>query len=136
MYLEMIANVAHIGSAEQRVADGMYKHVGIAVAKQSHTVFYLYTSEPQFAALNESVYIKSKSGSNLHNSLFYFCINLQYNDVKQKVAWARYFGLMRLFVFRLPSVYLRNRSLRPSMSNPRVKRSVWSSGLLFAVAIT
>ena len=31
---------------------------------------------------------------------------------------------------------LRNRSLIPSMSKPSVKRIVWSSGLLFAVAMT
>ena len=36
-----------------------------------------------------------------------------------------------------PHSYLRlKRSLMPSMSNERVKRSVWSRGLLFAVAIT
>ena len=33
-------------------------------------------------------------------------------------------------------LYLLNKSLMPSMSNDRVKRSVWSSGLLFAVAMT
>ena len=32
---EVIANVTHVGSAKQRVTDGMYQHVGIAMSKQA-----------------------------------------------------------------------------------------------------
>jgi hypothetical protein len=48
----MVAYVAHVGSTQQCIADGVQQHVGIAVAKQSFTMFYLYAAHPQVAALN------------------------------------------------------------------------------------
>ena len=35
---EVIANVAHVGGTEQRVADGVQQHVGVAVTQQTEGV--------------------------------------------------------------------------------------------------
>ena len=43
---EVVANVAHVGSAEQRIADGMNQHIGVAVAEQTQCVVYLYAAQP------------------------------------------------------------------------------------------
>ena len=41
-----------------------------------------------------------------------------------------------MFIFSILSAYRLNRSFNPSISNASVKRRVWSSGLLLAVATT
>jgi hypothetical protein len=47
----VVTYVTHIGSAKQCIADGVQQHVGIAMTKQSFTMFNLYTAHPQVAAL-------------------------------------------------------------------------------------
>jgi hypothetical protein len=42
----MIAYVTHIGGTKQGVANGMYQHVGIAVAQQSEMVLKLNAAHP------------------------------------------------------------------------------------------
>ena len=41
---EVITDVAHVGSAQQRIADSMDKHIGIAVAQEPHRVQNLNTA--------------------------------------------------------------------------------------------
>ena len=42
----MVANVAHVGGSEESVADGMDKNIGVAVAKETKGVGYLYAAKP------------------------------------------------------------------------------------------
>ena len=58
---EMEAYVAHIGSSKQSVTDGVDKHIGIRVTQQTQSMFYLDTAEPQIAALNQAVYVETKT---------------------------------------------------------------------------
>ena len=46
MYREVIADVAHVSRTEERVADGMDEHVGIAVSEQSLRMLNPDTAEP------------------------------------------------------------------------------------------
>jgi hypothetical protein len=46
----VVTDVAHVGSPEQGIADGVDKHVGIAVAQQAFLMFYLYAAYPQVTA--------------------------------------------------------------------------------------
>ena len=64
---EVIANVAHVGSSEECVADGMYQHVGIAVAKESQRMFYLDAAHPEVAAFHQLVDIVSHSYAYIHS---------------------------------------------------------------------
>ncbi len=52
---EVIADVAQVGSTEQRVADGVDEHVGVAVSQQSFAMFDLDAAEPEVAAFDELV---------------------------------------------------------------------------------
>ena len=103
----MIAYVTQRGSTEQCVTQSMKSDIGIAVSEQSESMRYLYAAEPQVTALDEAVDIKS-------------------------VAYAkiRYIHDYKNFIYLRPNI-----SLSPSMSNVSVKRSVWSSGDVCAVAI-
>ena len=58
---EMITDVAHVGSPEYGVADGVYKHVGIAVTQQAQRVRYLDAAQPQVAAFYQLVDIIAHS---------------------------------------------------------------------------
>ena len=112
----MIAYVAHVCRTEQSVAYGMYEHVGVAVTEQSELVVELYSTEPEVAAGHKFMHVETESYTYFHIPKCFFAV---------------------LYIFvRLQTVYLLNRSFMPSMSKLRVKRSVWSSGLLLAVAIT
>ena len=57
----MIANIAHIGSTKHRVTNSVYQDVCIAMAVESTIVGYLDTSQPEVAALHQSVDVISKS---------------------------------------------------------------------------
>ena len=43
---EMESYVAHVGSAEHGIADGVYEHVGIAMPEQSLFMLYEYATHP------------------------------------------------------------------------------------------
>ena len=100
----------------------MDKHIGITVSKQSLCVGKLYSTKPKVTSFDQLMYVVSKADA----EHFFFG-----------------FTVFRLCVFfwkpRTASFYLLprlKRSLMPSMSKAREKRIVWSSGLLFAVAMT
>ncbi len=50
---EMVTYVPHVGGAEQRVADGMYQHVCVTVAKQSLAMVNLYSPKPQVTSFHQ-----------------------------------------------------------------------------------
>lgn len=50
---EMITDVAHVGSAENGVADGVYEHICVAVPQQAQRMGYLDAAQPQVAAFNQ-----------------------------------------------------------------------------------
>ena len=56
---EVVAYVAHVGGAEQGVADGVDEHVGVAVSEQAEFVVEADTAEPQLATLHQFVDIIS-----------------------------------------------------------------------------
>ena len=58
---EVITDIAHIGRAEQGVADGMDQHVGITVPQQSRAVLDTYAAEPQLTPFGQSMYVISES---------------------------------------------------------------------------
>ena len=43
---EVKADVAHVCRPQKGIADGVYQHVGIAMAKQSHAVVDAYAAQP------------------------------------------------------------------------------------------
>ena len=119
----MVADVAQVGSSEQCVADGMNEHVGIAMAQQPQLMLYLDAPQPEVAIFHQLMDVVTHANSYskrmiLHNNKG----NLNSPPLPSGGVGGGY--------------YLLNKSLMPSMSNDRVKRSVWSSGLLFAVAMT
>ena len=67
---EVVADVAHIRSAQQGITDGVQQHVGIAMAQQALTVIDLDAAHPQVAALYQLMDIVAHSYSYLH--CFYF----------------------------------------------------------------
>ena len=60
---EVVTNIAHVGGAEECVADSVDEDVGIAVTEQSHGVRNLYTSQNQFTAFHEFVDVVAHSYS-------------------------------------------------------------------------
>ena len=74
---EMITNVAHIGSSQQSIANGMYQYIGITVTQQSQLIVYLDSSEPQIAVLHQFVDIISKSYTYIHIIFLPTSINYQ-----------------------------------------------------------
>lgn len=107
----MITDITHIGCTQQGIANGVNQHVGITMAEQTQLIIYLDTTQPQVTVLYQLVNIVSKSYTYIHNLLFMIKV-------------------INMFIYRL------NRSFNPSISNASVKRRVWSSGLLLAVATT
>ena len=71
----MITNVAQVGSTEQGVAQGVNRHIGIAVTQQPQLVVNLHTANPQFAVGHQTVHIKAHSYS-CH--VVYICFNRFY----------------------------------------------------------
>ena len=63
---KMIADVAQGSRPKQGVADGMHKHVGVAVPQKTVMVLQLDASQPQFAPLNQLVHVEPESYSCLH----------------------------------------------------------------------
>ena len=63
---KMIAYIAHIGSSKQCIANGVNKHIGIAMTKQTKRIVETYASEPQFAALYKFMDVVSKSSTKYH----------------------------------------------------------------------
>lgn len=55
----MISDITHVGGAQQGIANGMYQHIGIAVAQQSQFIIYLDSSQPQVAVNHQLVDIIS-----------------------------------------------------------------------------
>ena len=54
---EMLADIAHGGSAQQRVGNSMEEHVGVAVAEQTFFIRDIHAAEDEFAAFNKPVRI-------------------------------------------------------------------------------
>ena len=46
----MVADITHVGSTEDGVADGVDEYVGIAVAEKPQGVFKFDAANPEFAA--------------------------------------------------------------------------------------
>ncbi len=65
---EMKTDVPHIGGAEQRIADGVDKHVGIAVPKKSEGMRNLYSAEPKVPAGNQFVNVIAETYPYFHTS--------------------------------------------------------------------
>ena len=57
----MLADVAECGSSQQRVADGVQQHVGIAMSEQPEAMGYQHSPEPQLAVGDKLVYIVAYS---------------------------------------------------------------------------
>jgi hypothetical protein len=57
----MIANITHIGCAEQGITYSMDKYIGIAMTKKTHRMLYLHTTQPKIPTLDQLVNIISKS---------------------------------------------------------------------------
>ena len=66
---EVVADVAHVGGAQQSVADGMDKYIGVAVPEQALVVRNLHTAYPTLAVGNEAVDIVAVADSKSHCSL-------------------------------------------------------------------
>lgn len=113
----MITDITHIGCTQQGITNGVNQHVGITMAEQTQLIIYLDTTQPQVTVLYQLVNIVSKSYTNIHNLIFMIKV-------------------INMFIFSILSAYRLNRSFNPSISNASVKRRVWSSGLLLAVATT
>lgn len=111
----MITDITHIGCTQQGIANGVNQHIGITMAEQTQLIIYLDTTQPQVTVLYQLVNIVSKSYTYIHNLIFIIKV-------------------INMFIF-CPA-YRLNRSFNPSISNASVKRRVWSSGLLLAVATT
>lgn len=74
----MITDVTHIGCAEQRIANDMDKHIGIAVSQQPKWVFYLDATQPKGSSGHEPMHVVAHSYSYLHTvyscwSCVYLC---------------------------------------------------------------
>ena len=63
----MIPDVAHIRSTENSIANRMYQHIRIAVAKEPKRMVNLDTTEPQITSFHQAVDIKSHSYSCFHS---------------------------------------------------------------------
>lgn len=64
---EVIADVAHVGSTKQGVADGMYEYVSVAMTEQSQLIIELYAAKPKLATFHQLVDVISESCSYLHD---------------------------------------------------------------------
>jgi hypothetical protein len=62
----MVTDVAHVGSAQQGVANGMDEHIGIAVAQQSLVVVEAYATQPQRTAFYQLVDVVSETYTYFH----------------------------------------------------------------------
>ena len=62
----MVADVAEIGGAEQRIADGVNEHIGIAVAEESECVLNVHTAQPQVATFDETMHVVTVTYSDVH----------------------------------------------------------------------
>lgn len=60
---EMVTYITQGGSPEKGVAEGMERHIGIAVAQQAVRVRHLYAAKHQVAALHQTVNVEPQSGS-------------------------------------------------------------------------
>ena len=94
----MIADVTHISSSKNGVADGMNENVCIGMAEQSVCVLQLDSAEPEVASFNKFVDIVAEANSYLHVVVYFLYV---------------------AYLLRLPS-----RSPMPSMSKANEKRSV------------
>jgi hypothetical protein len=66
----MIANVPHVGCSQQRIADGMYQHVGITVAQQTLAVFQFDASYPKITIFNQLMNVVAEANSYFHIVLY------------------------------------------------------------------
>ena len=118
----METDVAQTSRAEQCIANGMNEHIGIAVAQQPQRVFNLDAAQPKVTSFHQLVNVVTHADSYSERMI------LHHNEgILCSPPLGRGWGWVN---------YLLNKSLMPSMSNDRVKRNVWSRGLLFAVAMT
>lgn len=63
---EVVADVTHVGGAEDGIADGMDEDIGIGVSEQSEGVLYLDAAEPEGTTLDKLVDIVAKTDSYFH----------------------------------------------------------------------
>ena len=68
---EVITDIAHVGGAKQGIADGMDKHIGIAMAQKALGVLQSDASKPEVATFYKLVYVESESYSDFHSCLLF-----------------------------------------------------------------
>ena len=51
----MVTDVAHVGGAQNGIADGMDEHIGVAVSQQAEGVGHTDAAQPQVAVRNQLV---------------------------------------------------------------------------------
>jgi hypothetical protein len=68
---EMVADVAHVGSTKQSIADGMDKHIGIAMAQKAFGVLQSDAPKPEVATFYKLMYVESESYSDFHSYLLF-----------------------------------------------------------------
>lgn len=56
----MITDVAHVCRTQQRIADGVNQHIGIAMPQQTFLMLKPDASQPQFAPFDQPMDIESK----------------------------------------------------------------------------
>ena len=64
---EQFADIARTRSAEQRVGDGMRKHVGIGMPQKPLMMRNVDTTQNKFAALRECVHIEAEAHAHIHS---------------------------------------------------------------------
>jgi hypothetical protein len=96
----MIADVAHVGGSQQGVADGVYEHVGIAMAQQTELMLQADAPNPQFASLDKAMNIESHSYSyHIVTFLMIWLTKLRNNKKKQGLAAFNFILISVLSVF-------------------------------------
>ena len=68
---KVVAYVSHIGGTQQRVANGMYQHISVAVSQQSQRIIQLDAAKPQFPSWHQTVHVISKTYPDFHISKFF-----------------------------------------------------------------
>ena len=62
---EMVANVTHVGSAQYRVTNGMYQHIGIRVSQQAVALGDFHAAKPKRPVRSELMDVIPESDSYL-----------------------------------------------------------------------
>ena len=68
---KVVAYVSHVGGTQQRVANGMYQHISVAVSQQSQRIIQLDATKPQFPLWHQTVHVISKTYPDFHISKFF-----------------------------------------------------------------